>query len=99
MSVTATVARLESAFHVYFDEIERCRRAEAYWALLYVLVSLPDICGALESENGWATEKKYLVDREVLPDRHADRAGLPPDPRHCSSSGAYANHCRPLLHD
>jgi hypothetical protein len=51
---------LEQAFHVYFDEIDRCVKAECYWSLLHVVVSLPDICGALESANGWATETKHV---------------------------------------
>jgi hypothetical protein len=51
--MTPTPEELEKAFAVYFDEIERCRRAGAYWALLHVVVALPDICAALESENGW----------------------------------------------
>jgi len=55
-----TVQELEQAFHVYFGEIERCRTSDCHWALLHVLVSLPDICAALESENGWATEMKYV---------------------------------------
>jgi len=55
-----TVPQLEQAFRVYFDEIERCRSNGCYWALLHVVVSLPDICAALESENNWATEKKYV---------------------------------------
>ena len=52
---------LERAFRVYFEEIERCRTSDCYWALLHVIVSLPDICGALESENNWATEDKYVA--------------------------------------
>ena len=55
-----TVPELEQAFQVYFGEIERCRTNDCHWALLHVLVSLPDICAALESENGWATETKYV---------------------------------------
>ena len=51
---------LEKAFSVYFDEVGRCRKAGCYWALLHVVVALPDICSAMESENGWATEKKYI---------------------------------------
>ena len=55
-----SVEELHEAFRVYFEEIERCRVGDCYWALLHVVVSLPDICSALESENGWATEKKYV---------------------------------------
>jgi hypothetical protein len=56
-----TLDDLQKAFAVYFDEIERCRQAGAYWALLHVVVALPDICGALESESGWATPDKYVA--------------------------------------
>jgi len=55
-----TVPKLEQAFHVYFGEIERCLTHDCHWPLLHVLFSLPDICAALESENGWATETKYV---------------------------------------
>jgi len=55
-----TGSELERAFQVYFEEIERCQKGDSYWALLHVVVSLPDICAALESENGWATEEKYV---------------------------------------
>lgn len=54
-----SVADLEKAFHVYLDEIERCRQAGTYRALLHVLVSLPDICAALE-DTGWVTGEKYV---------------------------------------
>lgn len=56
-----SVDELETAFQVYFDEIERCRTSGTYWALLHVLVSLPDICAGLESESGWATAAKYVA--------------------------------------
>jgi hypothetical protein len=56
-----TPDELEKAFSVYFDEIDRCRRAGAYRSLLHVVVALPDICGALESESGWATPEKYVA--------------------------------------
>jgi hypothetical protein len=59
-SVMPTVQELEEAFRVYFDEMTRCQERDCYWALLHVVVGLPDICGALESESGWATRDKYL---------------------------------------
>jgi hypothetical protein len=52
-------SEFEEQFAAYFDEIERCRTAKCYWALLHILVVLPDICGALESENGKATPRKH----------------------------------------
>jgi hypothetical protein len=66
------VKELEQAFRVYFDEIEQCKASGTRWALLHVVFSLPDICGALESESGWATAPKYVEwCRGYLP------AGLP----------------------
>ena len=55
-----TIATLEQAFSVYFDEMERCRRGECYWALLHVIVTLPDICAALESDDGRTSGPKYM---------------------------------------
>jgi hypothetical protein len=53
------MSEFEDGFAVHFDEISRCRRNECYWALLHVLVMLPDVCAALESENGQAHPDKY----------------------------------------
>ena len=50
---------LEKAFATYFEEIERCEKGKCYWALLHLLVVLPDICAALESENGKADDARY----------------------------------------
>ncbi len=55
-----TVADLERAFATYFEEIERCRKGHCYWALLHLLVILPDICAALESNIGKATGARYI---------------------------------------
>jgi hypothetical protein len=49
-----TTADLESAFKTYFDEIDRCISRKCYWALLHVVVVLPDVCAALESDRGEA---------------------------------------------
>src|SRR5262245_24113040 len=51
-SSSVTIAELEQAFKTYFDEMERCERAKCYWALLHIVVALPDICAALESKTG-----------------------------------------------
>jgi hypothetical protein len=52
---------LESAFKVYFDEMDRCVDGKCYWALLHLVVVLPDICSALEAGNGEASGKQYKV--------------------------------------
>jgi hypothetical protein len=43
---------LNRAFGIYWDEMDLCRRAGTYWALLHVTVCLPDICAALQTASG-----------------------------------------------
>ena len=50
---------LNRAFETYWNEMHQCRTAKAYWALLHVTVCIPDICAALESQNGEATPASY----------------------------------------
>jgi hypothetical protein len=52
---------LGQAFKIYWDDIDRCRRAEAYWSLLHVTICLPDICGALQSASGEAKPRLYIA--------------------------------------
>ena len=40
--------------------MEKCRNAGAYWSLLHVAVCLPDICAALESNDGEANGSRYI---------------------------------------
>ena len=47
-----TPGSLDSAFQIYWDEMDRCRAARTYWALLHVTICLPDICAALERRTG-----------------------------------------------
>jgi hypothetical protein len=47
-----TIADLEAAFTTYFEEMARCEQSKCYWALLHMLVALPDICAALQSASG-----------------------------------------------
>ncbi len=54
-----TPVQLEQAFEVYFAEIERCVRNKCYWALLHLLVILPDICAALQADDGEADDGRY----------------------------------------
>jgi len=51
---------LASAVQPYWEDMERCRQANAYWSLLHVAACLPDICAALESANGEATGQRYI---------------------------------------
>jgi hypothetical protein len=47
-----SVEKLQEAFRPYLFEIEVCRKARTYWA--------PDICSALESDDGEAEGRKYV---------------------------------------
>lgn len=54
-----TPGTLQTAFKMYWDDMDRCRNAKAYWSLLHVTVCLPDICAALESSNGETDKSRY----------------------------------------
>lgn len=65
----------EDTFKVYFDEIERCVQGKCYWALLHVVLVLPDVCAAMETDSGTTEGKlyrqwceKYLADPLVTPE-------------------------------
>lgn len=45
-----TIEQLRNDFALYIGEIERCENAKCYWALLHVLLALPDVCAALETD-------------------------------------------------
>jgi hypothetical protein len=55
MAVSLTESQLVEAFKTYFDEIENCAAAKCYWALLHLVVVIPDICAALEHPTGDTT--------------------------------------------
>ena len=48
------IGDLGKAFQTYWDDMDKCRQAKAYWALLHITICLPDICGALQSADGEA---------------------------------------------
>ena len=52
-------SELESAFKVHFDEMDKCEEHKCYWALLHLVVVLPDICAALESDDGLTNGNRY----------------------------------------
>jgi hypothetical protein len=54
-----TIEQLRNNFALYIEEIERCENAKCYWALLHVLLALPDVCASLETDT--ASAKKSLV--------------------------------------
>jgi hypothetical protein len=56
-----THGRLDSAFALYWSDMDRCRQAAAYWSLLHVVVCVPDICAALESSSGETSGPRYMA--------------------------------------
>jgi hypothetical protein len=70
-----TIEQLRNDFALYIEEIERCENAKCYWALLHVLLALPDVCATLETDQ--ASIKKPSVGN-----RYVDwcRAYLPSNP-------------------
>jgi hypothetical protein len=50
---------LETTFKAYFETMELCVKGRAYWALLHVLVVLPDVCAAMEREGGDTNPDAY----------------------------------------
>ena len=46
---------------ILLDEIEKALDEEMYLVALQATLALPDICGALEAENGKATNATYLA--------------------------------------
>jgi hypothetical protein len=45
------IEQLKNDFSLYFQEIDRCEHAKCYWALLHMLLTLPDVCASLEAGN------------------------------------------------
>jgi len=58
-----TIEQLRNDFALYIEEIERCENARCYWALLHVLLALPDVCATLETDP--ASVKPGVGDRYV----------------------------------
>jgi len=52
-----TADDFEQAFSLYFKEMDRCVAMGCYWALLHVLLALPDVCAALESPKATVRER------------------------------------------
>jgi hypothetical protein len=45
-----TKGDLRYRFSIYAGEVGRCKKSGCYWSLLHLLLSIPDICSALEVE-------------------------------------------------
>jgi len=56
--VTKTATDLEKAFDLYFVAMRECARPGCYWALLHMVVALPDVCAGLESP---ASAARYMA--------------------------------------
>jgi len=56
-----TSGTLDAAFAVYWDDMQRCREAKAYWSLLHVTACLPDICAALQTDTGDTSGKNRTL--------------------------------------
>jgi hypothetical protein len=58
-----TIEQLRNDFALYVEEIERCEKAKCYWALLHVLLTLPDVCATLETDS--TSKKPSVGDRYI----------------------------------
>jgi hypothetical protein len=50
-----TTEQLRNDFALYIEEIEHCEKAQCYWALLHILLALPDVCASLEMDPAGST--------------------------------------------
>ena len=55
-----SVSDLRAAFAIYHSEMERCEKAGAFWALLHLVLTLPDICAALEEAPACSNPNRYV---------------------------------------
>lgn len=53
-----TVSDLKSEFHVYFDEMDRCKLGTCHWALIHLLLAIPDICASLQRPPNSQPDRK-----------------------------------------
>jgi len=52
-----TKSEIEDGLGAYLNEMQRCAAKECNWALAHLVMMMPDICGALESDDG--SERRY----------------------------------------
>jgi hypothetical protein len=52
-----TVSQLQSDFGVYFLEMENCEMTGCLWALLHLVLVMPDVCASLEDPARGITER------------------------------------------
>jgi hypothetical protein len=70
-----TPGELQTAFDVYFREMQRCEDQKCYWALLHLLLVIPDICGALENPAEASGDRYIRWCRENMPPSAAVEPG------------------------
>ena len=92
-----TADDFERAFSLYFKEMDRCAAMGYYWALLHVLLALPDVCAALESPEakvgdrykGWC--RQYLNSPFLTPEEFYElRCALLHQGQALGSEGRYS---------
>jgi hypothetical protein len=50
---------IERAFEIYWADLRRAEAGGAHWAMLHVVLCLPDICAALSSSDGKTRGERY----------------------------------------
>jgi hypothetical protein len=55
-----TIEQLRGDFALYINEIDRCLETKCHWALLHVLLALPDVCAGLEASPGAEVGDRYV---------------------------------------
>lgn len=58
--VMTDLAELTQSFQTYYEEIDRCLNAKCYWSLVHLLVVLPAVCAAMETQSGDAEGNEYM---------------------------------------
>lgn len=88
-----------NALQTYWTEMDKCALHDCYLALLHLVVIFPDICGALESEDGEAEASRYqdwcarYLPREPTPqERWAIRCALLHQGRTRAAKGRYTTY-------
>jgi hypothetical protein len=56
-----TIQQLRGDFALYVEEMERCEAMKCYWALLHILLSIPDVCASLEASQGSEVGDRYVA--------------------------------------
>jgi hypothetical protein len=71
-----TKENLQKSFSLYLDEIDKCVEAKCYWALLHVLLTIPDICGSLLERKNNGVQERYM--KWIKSYYHPEKSGITP---------------------